>query len=273
VTSSAGNQAKIDDAPQSSVVVPAALWQQPAERRKAISTALASIFDKSHRERRSTLIRAAIPELFSRLAKSDDPAATVAQWLSAPTEVTDSDPVPRPDNLKTAARRMVRRLQSLSGDELAALRPDRLNDADRNASRQSAFERVWHRTSFPPGTRRHRLREALAVVAPLFALHRGSHQQTKSDHSFAEALKRQLRTESRDPGHQTRAGSLTRLLHDICAATPAARNELLGRIVALLCRESSAVRRIDFADLLLDVADWDAPVEPTTAEWYRLLPR
>ena len=207
VTSSAGNQAKIDDAPQAFVSLPLALMRRPPEERAAISAALMTVFDKSYREQRSHLIPHQVPDLLTELAASQDPVTTVTNWLKrealpplGPVEPSTDD------GLQKAAGRMLELLGKLSSDQLAALRIHHGDGATNNAARQAAFEVVWHKVSIPGGAKRLRLREALATVAAIFANHSASHQSSNTRYSFETHLRRQFDHERRSPDRSDRVG-------------------------------------------------------------------
>lgn len=274
VTSSAGNKAKIDDAPQACVTVPPALLARSPEKRGAISAALIGVFDDDYREQRSHLIPTAVPELLTALAESDDPTKTVMNWLrhqpSPPKIIVE----PRTDEaVRKAAQRMIEQLGRLSSDELAALRGSDCNAATDSAARQAAFESVWHRVSVPGGSKRHSLREALAAVAAIYASCSGYHRGATVRGSFVASVRRLLDSERRMPDRKDRVGAFEKLLAQLCEATSTARDDLLLRLVQLVVAEPSngGRRTIDFADLLLDVADWNAPANPTPARWRQLL--
>ena len=260
VTSSAGNQAKIDDAPQASVTVPLTLLKRSPEKRAAVSAALIGVFDKAYREQRSHLIPTAVPELLTELQHESSPPKMVVE--------------PNTDEaVRKAAQRMIEQLDRLSSDELAALRNREGIGATDSAARQAAFEAVWHRVSVPSGSKRHSLREALATVAPIYASYPGCHQGPSARQSFLESVRRQLDSERQLSVRKDRTGGFEKLLSQLCDATSTSRDDLLLRLVQLVVAEPSNDRRrtIDFADLLLDVADWNAPVNSTPARWRQLL--
>ena len=274
VTSSAGNKAKIDDAPQVCVTVPLALLARSPEERGAIAAALIGVFDNDYRGQRSHLFPTAVPELLTELAESDDPTTTVTNWLrhqpSPPKMIVE----PTTDEaVRKAAQRMIEQLGRLSSDELVALRGSDGNGATNAATRQAAFEAVWHRVSVPGGSKRHSFREALATVAAIYAGHLDRHQGPTVRGSLVESVRRLLDSERRLADRKDRVGAFEKLLSHLCEATSTSRDDLLLRLVQLVVAEPSNGRRrtIDFADLLLDVADWNAPVNPTSDRWRQLL--
>lgn len=274
VTSSAGNQAKIDDAPLSCVTVPLALLARSPEQLAAISAGLITAFDKSYREQRSRLIPCGVPELLTALAESSDPVTTVTDWLQR--DATEPRATVEPstdDGIQTAARRLVDQLGRLSADELATLQGSHRDSPTGDAARQAAFEAVWHWVAVPSGVKRHCLREALASIAAIYASHPDRHQGSKTRYSFEGCVRRQLDNERHSPALAGRVGPFEKLLSQLCDGTAMSRDGVLLRLVQLLLEESAIGRSgtIDFADLLLDVASWDDPVHPTPARWRKLL--
>ena len=170
------------------------------------------------------------------------------------------------------------KLVALSADELSALRRDSLDDDARNAGRQAAFEKLWHRVSLPSGTRRHALREALGTIASIYAtqaVRAVGHQSNKQRYTFEKALRQCLEAERRMSQNKGRSGQVEKALTQLCDASPAARDVVLDQLVQHLVTESASAQvcRIDFADLLLDVAAWNDPVNPTPQRWYELVRR
>lgn len=177
------------------------------------------------------------------------------------------------EGVRKSAQRMIEQLGRLSSDELAALRSVGGHDATDAADRQAAFEAVWHRVSVPSGSKRHSLREALATVAAIYASHPDCHQGPSVRGSFVESLRRQLDSERRLADRKDHVGAFERLLSQLCEATSTSRDGLLLRLVQFVVAEPSngGRRTIDFADLLLEVADWNDPLSPTPARWRQLL--
>ena len=289
VTSSAGNQAKIDDAPHAAAKLPLALLTRSPKDRKKIAVALAEIFSKRYRERREDLIPDAVPRLLSDIAVAKEPETTVAAWLQSgkgsvriagesisSQQSLDADKDAEPSNdgpLWQAAKRITHRLSRLSPSELAALRPAGRGGGGDVAARQCAFEAVWHTQSLPSGSRRHSLREALATVAPIYAVHPGRHRFSGTRGSFEEQLRRRVSTERISSGRPIMHASLRQLVASVTNATPASRDGLLMLLVdTLLTRgPNQQLGSIDFVDLLLEVACWNDPADPTPTRWSRLL--
>ena len=67
--------------------------------------------------------------------------------------------------------------------------------------------------------------------------------------------------------------SLRQLVASVTNATPASRDGLLMLLVdTLLTRgPNQQLGSIDFVDLLLEVACWNDPADPTPTRWSRLL--
>ena len=279
VISSNGNQAKIDDAPANALRIPGSQLACLFAERSATGAVLLSVFEKEHREAREQLIPGQVTQLLNSLANSSNPASAVQNWISsAPSRkkqthcsITDGGRTldSQSDTLTDTAHRIVRKLNALPQAELLALRPvGRGGNADR-AARQSAFETIWHRLSLPGSAKRHAMREALATVAGIFALYPEYYRFQCERLAFQNLLSIQFRQQRSRSDSGNRVNSLERLLRQLIHASPLARDTLLLQLVA----GTNANRRrvIDFADLLIDVALWNDPQDPTPARWSECL--
>ncbi len=274
VTSSDGNQAKIDDAPAASVTVPQALVKRSPEERSLIADALVIIFDKSFREQRSLLIPSRVSELLISLSLSLDPQQTVTNWLRSDVVVSRGEKDDTTDDgARIAARRAVERLQQLSIDKLAALRRRGIYGVGRDAEWQSAFEDVWHSLPIPGGQKRRQFRDAVATIAAIYAVHPDRHQLANSRYSFEKIIRRRLNSERRLTMRSGRGSPIEELLTQLCRSTSTSRDLLLTKFVGSILAERSNAEssRIDFGDLLLDVANWNDPENPTSDRWRKLL--
>jgi len=274
-TTTSGNRAKVDDALQADLTVSGDLLARPADERQLMAKALAVIFDKEHWAARTKLIPAAVPDLLAELTAGDDPQQAVQDWLAQGkqsakatrcTEHTDTDG--ETEALYEVARRAIRLLEALPEPKLAALRPPGRGGALDAAVRQDAFTAVWHRLAAVPGSKRHGVREAIAAVAPIYAVHAGRHQATGRPTAFTERLQHAINYE-RGNFHGDGKSLLQRRLYDLAHAPPQSRNELLLRLVDALIAAGSS--RCDFAALLVDVAHWNVPEQPTPERWRSLL--
>lgn len=283
VTSSAGNKAKIDDAPDSALRVPITLLQHSAERRAEIAAAMITIFESKNRNVRNRLIPRETPHLLDALAVTTDPTTTVDNWLSQEdtsrrkrSKETATDCVSygiSTDSIKESARDVIQRLMKLSRRELGALRPNRRGGAVDRAERQAAFEALWHRLSLPGVSKRHALREAVATLVGIFAIHADRASFSSNPGAFSELLKGRIQRERSQHAQRDGIGPIERLLTRLVTATVVARDVLLLQLVDQLVEtESSANSRpIDFADLLIDLILWNDRQDPTPGRWKRTL--
>ena len=288
VTSSAGNQAKIDDAPHADLAVPSALLSRSGESREETAAAIMKVFQKGNHSRRLALIPAEVPRLLRELATTDDPDAVVKAWLDSArlcvrasaelpsfgplASVKVGEPLETGDSVREAAKKLIRRLARLSPQQVAALRPLGKGGAPDDAGRQAAFEAVWHEVRLPAGTRRHAFREALAVIAPVYAVHGDRHRDSRLRGSFEALLRREVRSERIRSGKPAGATSLGRAVAQAAAGTALPGSPALLRLVDVLVhRRQRPVPAIDFVALLSDVALWNDPVQPTRERWWELL--
>ncbi len=289
ITSSAGNQMKIDDARHAAVMVPPALLARSEEERTMLAHALAKVFDKPNRPRRSKLIPSAVPTLLSQLGASDHSQAVVAAWLergNAPaSRVTsgeqgptsdrndDQDAVRSNDPLLCAAKNAIRRLTRLTPQELVALRARELAKSTDPAAWQAAFEKVWHGLVLPTGCPRYAFREALATVAPIFATYGKQNSLFSKRRAFEQQLQRKVNSERNRRARTGDPGAVTVLLGSTLDAPPEHRDGLLLRLVGAIIDAGATANsgRVDFCSLLLEVVHWNDPVDPTPARWDQIL--
>jgi|GEM_PF-1501369 len=298
VTSSAGNQMKIDDAPHAALRVPTAVFVRSPGERAAIAAALGKIFEPGNRARRETLIPDAVPRLLDELAVTDNPEQAVEQWLqtgrrSRRMEEPPTRLSPPPDQGTTVelteeltkseveeelsdwkvAERIVRCLSRLSAAERAALRPQRLQSADAIARRQAAFEKVWYSLRLPSNVKRHPLRSALATIAAVYALHADRCRLISTPYAFERQLLQRLIAEQAPSPRPGSVSPVRRRLWDVIRASPSSRDEYLLRLIEAVVSDSSSrgPESIDLADLFVAVTRWNAPMDPTPARWRRLL--
>ena len=252
VTKSAGNQAKIDDAPHAALDIP--------------------------------------PGPLSDRVDSVDPEAVLDAWLRDGVRKSGGGSIrPSPqgkvmhagevadgtDLLREAAKRIINRLAVLPPSQLLALRPPGKGAAADVAARQDAFEAVWHRVALPIGSRRHALRESLATVAPIYATYSQYHRPLPARRSFEEQLYRRVEVEQRSLANTKAEGRLQRALRLLVFSSRTSRDRLLLELVDEVIHGGPAGRTtpIDFADLLHEIACWNEPRNPTLARWRRLLPQ
>src|SRR5690606_7037975 len=126
-------------------------------------------------------------------------------------------------------RRAIRLLEALPAIQLTALQPPGRGGTLDAAARQHAFTAVWHRLTAVPGSKRHAVREALSIVAPIYAVHAGRHQATGRPTAFTERLQHAINYE-RGNFHGDGKSLLQRRLYDLAHAPPQSRNELLLRL-------------------------------------------
>lgn len=274
-TSSSGNQAKIDDALASSMVIPSRLFDRSREELKAVGLEMTRIFEKPNLRARKILIPCFVTELLEELSEGGDPEAAVDSWLErARTAPRRTAKRPRAskedDDLRwKVCTQMVRLLGRLSPSEVAALR----DSGQRNpAARQAVFEAVWFKLSrVGSGSKRHSLREALATIGPIYAAH-GKNSLNPSlakPGAFASHLERRL---NRERTGEIGADGLERLLTRVVTASSYARDALLAQLVDELAEGSGRIgQRIDFVDLLFDVTRWNDGDNPTPKRWQTLL--
>lgn len=275
VTSSDGNQAKIDDAPAASLRVPAAVLQMLPAARGEVALALRTIFDKKNNDQRPARIAHGVADLLQQLAASSNPQEVVSQWLFASNSSEMKLPEIEPHEVEPgAARKLLQRLMSLTADELATLRIDRAADEPARAARQAAFEQVWHRAGIKGDFKRPAWREALASIGNLIARHPEAHAR-RGRFAVLHQIQRVINHERRSTGNSERTSSTERLVNELCSASAAARDVLLERLIEQLARTSPDGRvndgRIDFEDLLLELVDWSCPREPTPQRWRKLI--
>lgn len=296
VISSAGNQAKIDDAPADALPIPAALLTRSSDELAAVGAALSTIFEKEYRVLRERLIPHAASRLLSTLACTPAPAVTVQEWLESGRpaaketrpRITDGshtidgriDGTSPPfeskrqaDTLTKAANRIIRELAALPRAELLALRPVGRGGAVDRAARQAAFEAVWHRLSLPGTAKRHAVRESLVTVAGIFGVHSDCHRLRHERFAFQTTLTKQVIRQRTRSGREHGVSRIERLHAQLIKASPTARDALLLQLVDELVSASDVSHRrvIDFADLLIDVAMWNDPHDPTPVRWNRCL--
>jgi len=278
VTSTSGNQAKVDDAIHTGLAVPGDLLARSADERQAMAEALAAIFDKKHQLARIELIPAAVPDLLAELAASHNPQEAVQAWLARGkppaaskrlTECSAADD--ETIALYEVARRAIRLLETLPESKRALLRPPGRGGTLNAAARQEAFTTVWHRLVTVPGSKRHAVREAIATVAPIYAVHAGYHHATGDPTAFTKQLEKAIRRE-RAAFHSEGTPALQQRLYDVVHA-PQRRDELLLRLVdqLVVIGKATGGTRCDFAALLVDVAHWNVPEQPTPERWRSLL--
>jgi len=291
VASSAGNQAKIDDAPHAIVEVPLALLARSPEDRAVIAVELSRVFDKAHHGRRRVLIPDKVPDLLDVLAVANEPQAAVREWLraeqpskrytadGAPTRrlngSTQSDIAVGDDTQWEACTRLMGRLRRLPRSDLAALCPNRCGGPVADAARQKAFEGLWFRSSLPCGARRHALREALSTVAPIYAVFVHSDHLPARTGSFVDHLRAKLKLSGAMSARTDEAALLRKLIDRVTTGSSESRDLVLMQLVETLVKDEPDCRRhaIDFTDLMYDVARWADPQSPTPARWRRLLER
>lgn len=174
--------------------------------------------------------------------------------------------------LYAAAKILIQRLSRLSPRELATLRPLGLGGSPDVATRQAAFEAIWHRGGLPSNSRRHVLREALATVAPIYALYSESHRPIEAPRTFELRLYRMVNSERR-----AAVGQVSALLAKIVTASASARDDLLKRLVGAILKGPADQQNqrvfFDFSDLMFDIARWNDPIDPTPVRWRRFLTR
>ena len=125
----------------------------------------------------------------------------------------------------------------------------------------------------PSQSRRHALREALMTVAPIYAVHADRHRLATEPRSFERQIFEKLIAEQRSKMETSASTSIRRLVADLVTTSSSSRNELLLRLVDAFVNGGPNRRPglIDFADLLLEVARWNDPADPTPSRWRRLL--
>lgn len=213
-----------------------------------------------------------------RVVSHLEPDGSATFLTDSPDSVSNSNNPPiesdePSDGDCTIAARIILRLEQLPRHKLQALKPRSRGGAVDRAVRQAAFEQVWHRLAFPGASKRHSMREALATVAGLFAVHADRCRFQTVRGSFATLLKSHVLRERSRSDSRHDVGSVERIVKKLMTASPFARDELLLRLVDELAvgALNGSSRSINFADLLVDVVLWNDPRDPTPTRWDRLL--
>ncbi|MBX3395398.1 MAG: type I-E CRISPR-associated protein Cse1/CasA [Phycisphaerae bacterium] len=280
VTSSAGNQAKIDDAPIAEYAIPSKLMAQPSVKLDATAEALVKFFDKEHAAKRRQLSLAQVLDTWVAIATDDDPNAYLSQWASEtkPNEddkygVRSVDTAEVNTILYAAARALVKQMESLPDLQRQAWSMTNVTAGAATMERQAAMTFVWQQSRIESGHRRHALREAVAAILPIYSAH---HVQAWKHEPVPGATFRTLANqqvaEDRQGGVRG-GGRFRRLLAEVVTAPHAARQGALSRLFSAITETPTTPQppRIDFADLLVELSKWHDPIDPTPARWRTIL--